>query len=320
MHVLLTGSSGFVGGEVLKELQKRNDIKIQPVFRIEPSQAVMKEMGHCIRPVIIPSITDNTNWSAHLNSVDVVVHAAARVHFMQENAPNVLDQYRAVNVKGTMNLARQAAESGVRRFIFISTVKVGGEETSNNNSFLPIQTLAPLEPYALSKWEAEQELIELSNKTAMEVVIIRPVLVYGPGVKANFLSMVKWVNSGVPLPLGAISNKRSLVSLGNLVDFIIICLHHPAAANEIFLVSDGEDLSTTELLKRVAKALGVPSRLLPVPAGLLKFVAYILGKKHIAQRLCGSLQVDISKNKELLGWQPPLSIDDALQQMAQYFK
>lgn len=202
----------------------------------------------------------------------------------------------------------------------MSSIKVNGEETSLGSPFTPDDVFIPTDPYALSKYEAEQGLLKLAGESQMEVVIIRPPLVYGSGVKANFLNMMKWLYKGVPLPFGAIHNKRSLVALDNLVDLIITCIEHPAAVNEVFLVSDGEDLSTTELLTRVSSALGKKSRLLPVNQKVLEFCLGLIGKKDLAQRLCGSLQVDISKAKRLLNWTPPISVDEGLMRAAESFK
>ncbi len=206
-----------------------------------------------------------------------------------------------------------------QRFVFISTIKVNGEGTPLGQPYTADDVPAPVDPYGVSKHEAELGLMRLAEETGMEVVIIRPVLVYGPGVKANFLSMMRWLHKGIPLPLGAIHNQRSLVALDNLVDLIVTCLHHPAAANQTFLVSDGEDLSTTALLRRTAAALGRPARLIPVPVRVLRTAAHLLGKADFAQRLYGSLQVDISKTRELLGWSPPVSVDDALHKTARHF-
>jgi nucleoside-diphosphate-sugar epimerase len=231
---------------------------------------------------------------------------------MKDNVSDLLAEYRKVNVDGTLNLVRQAAEAGVRRFIFISTIKVNGEQTLLSKLFTAEDTPAPEDAYGISKMEAEQGLQALAAETGMEVVIIRPPLVYGPGAKGNFASMIKLIEKGLPLPLGAIHNKRSLVALDNLIDLIITCIDHPAAANQVFLAGDDEDLSTTELLQGVARAMGKPARLVPVPVGLLMFGATVVGKKAMAQRLLGSLQVDISKARNLLGWQPPLSVGEGL--------
>jgi nucleoside-diphosphate-sugar epimerase len=254
-----------------------------------------------------------------LDGVQVVIHAAARVHVMNDTASDVFAEFRKINVEGTLRLARHAAESGVKRFIFISSIKVNGESTALGKPFKADDRPAPADPYGVSKYEAEEALKQLGRTTGMEVVIIRPPLVYGPGVKANFLSMLNWLNKGIPLPLGAIGNQRSLVAIDNLVDLIITCIDHPAAANETFLVSDGEDLSTTRLLQRLALALGKRAWLLPLPEGVIKLAALLMGKQAVAQRICGSLQVDISKNRELLGWVPPINMDKAMRQTASHY-
>lgn len=263
-----------------------------------------------------------TDWARVLEQgVDVVVHCAARAHVMHDELANPLTEYRRVNVQGTENLARQAAAAGVRRFVFISSVKVNGEATQPGQPFTPADAPAPQDDYGLSKHEAEQALWQVARDTGMEVVIIRPPLVYGPGVKGNFARMVQWVRQGVPLPLGAVHNRRSLVALDNLVDFITLCAspeRSPQAANQTFLVSDGDDVSTTELLRRVAHAYGVPVRLLPVPVGLMRGAARLLGKTAVADRLLGSLQVDASKARDLLGWTPPVTMHEQLRKMALY--
>jgi UDP-glucose 4-epimerase len=248
-----------------------------------------------------------------------VVHLAARTHVTRDRADDPLAEFRRVNVEGTLNLARLAAAAGVRRFVFVSSIKVNGDHTLPGRPFTADDAPAPTDAYGLSKHEAEIGLRRVAHSTDLELVVIRPVLVYGPGVKANFLTMMRWVSRGVPLPLGAIHNKRSLVASSNLVDLIIVCLGHPAASGQTFLVSDGEDLSTTTLLRRLAKALGRPARLIPIPAALLSTGAGLVGKAAWARRLCGSLQVDIGKTRDLLGWNPPLKLDDALSKTAQHY-
>ena len=257
-----------------------------------------------------------------LEGASAVVHLAARAHVMREKLTDQLaslSAYRRINVQGTANLALQAAQAGVKRFVFISSVKVNGETTLPGQPFTPADTSAPQDAYGLSKHEAEQALWQVARDTGMEVVIIRPPLVYGPGVKGNFARMVQWVRQGVPLPLGAVHNRRSLVALDNLVDFIALCAspeRSPQAANQTFLVSDGDDVSTTELLRRVAHAYGVPPRLSPVPMGLMQGAARLLGKAAVADRLLGCLQVDASKAHNLLGWLPPTTMQAQLRQMA----
>lgn len=311
--VLLTGCTGFVGRSVFTRLCRDGEAVVAcsraEVFKV-PSAAVYMRVAE---------LDSSTDWTRVLGGVKAVIHCAARVHVMNDTSSDPLTEFRKVNVVGTLNLARQAAAAGVRRFIFISSIKVSGEETTPNQAYKADDDSAPLDPYGISKMEAEGGLRALAAETGMEVVIIRPVLVYGPGVKANFLSMMRWLHKGVPLPFGAIHNLRSLVALDNLVDLIVTCIDHPAAANQTFLVSDGEDLSTTELLRRMGTALGKPVRLLPVPSRLLEVGAAMLGKQALAQRLCGSLQVDISKTRELLNWTPPVSVDEALRKTAKHF-
>lgn len=312
VRILLTGATGFLGRALLKELLYREHEVTAAVRHASP---VVKGL----RSYPIVDIGGTTDWLPALQGIEVVVHAAARVHVVRERHPDPLAEYRHVNVDGTLRLARQAVASGVRRFVFISSIKVNGESTLLGKPFLAGDVPAPEDPYGVSKLEAEQGLMRLADEAGMELVIIRPPLVYGPGVKANFLSMMRWLHKGVPLPFGAIHNRRSLVALDNLVDLIVTCIEHHAAANQAFLVSDGEDLSTSELLRRMGAVLGRPARLLPVPSWLLQAGAAALGKQALSQRLCGSLQVDIGKTRELLGWTPPLSIDEALRKTAKHF-
>lgn len=309
--IFVTGASGFVGRGLVSRLAAQGSLKVS----LRQISGGFPESVEVVQAELVP----DQDWSTSLAGVDVVIHCAARVHVMSEQSEDPLAEFRKVNVKGTLNLAGQAAVAGVKRFIFVSSVKVNGEGTGFGRSFKANDVAAPLDPYGISKLEAEQGLRVLAAETGMEVVIIRPVLVYGPGVKANFLSMMRWLNKGVPLPFGAIYNKRSLVALDNLVDLIVTCIDHPAAANQTFLVSDGADLSTSELLGKMATALGKPARLLPVPSWLLEQGAKLLGKQALAQRLCGSLQVDISKTRELLNWTPPVSVEDALRKTASHF-
>ena len=261
---------------------------------------------------LVADISANSNWLPALQGVEAVIHAAARVHVMNDRIADPLAEFRKVNVDGTLNLARQASAAGVKRFIFISSIKVNGEATSSDKPFLASDVPAPEDAYGLSKLEAEQGLMQIAAETGLEVVIVRPPLVYGPGVKGNFASMIRLVEKGLPLPLGAIHNLRSLVGIDNLVDLIIRCIDHPAAANQVFLAGDAEDLSTTQLLRGVARAKGRPSRLIAVPAGLLTCGAMLLGKRTFAQRLLGSLQVDISHTCALLDWTPPFTVEEGL--------
>lgn len=303
-----------MGGAILKRLVAE---KYTVVAALRNGPQLLEDN---IKIVHVESFDDATSWKDSLDGVDVVIHAAARVHVMNDAEADPLGAFRRVNVEGTLNLARHALKAGVRRFVFISSIKVNGEGTPAGVAYSPQDVPAPADPYGVSKMEAERGLRELAAESGMEVVIIRPVLVYGPGVKANFRSMMNWLDKGIPLPFGSIHNKRSLVALDNLVDLIITCISHPAAADQTFLVSDGDDLSTTQLLHKMASALDRPARLLPIPAWALSGAAVLLGKKSLSNRLCGSLQVDISKTRSLLGWSPIISVDDALKATAQNFQ
>jgi len=307
MKILVVGASGFIGSAVVARLADH------PTFTV---RAAVRTMNPSLSPAVdvvqVSGLESATAWSAALKGVDVVVHAAARVHLMRDATTNPLAEFRRVNVDGTLNLARQAVAAGVKRFIFISSIKVNGESTILDKPYMTDDSPTPEDPYGISKLEAEQGLWQLADETDIEVVIIRPPLVYGPNVKGNFQSLIHLVDKGIPLPLGTIYNKRSMLALDNLVDFIMICINHPAAANQTFLVADGEDLSTTELLQRLAKALGKPARLIPVPTKILEVMAGLLGKQSIAKRLCGNLQVDISHTRAVLGWVPPVSVDEGL--------
>lgn len=305
MNILLTGASGFLGRVLVKELHQRKDTSLAVALRSQGP--ALGSTTH-----VVGEFSADTDWSAAVARQQVVIHAAARAHVMNDEVADPLAEYRRVNVEGTLNLAKQAAEAGVQRLIFISSIKVNGEATQQGRPFTVNAEPAPEDPYGLSKLEAEQGLMKLAAETGMEVVIIRPPLVYGPGVKGNFASMIKLVEKGIPLPLGAVHNKRSLVGIDNLVDLIVRCIDHPAAANQVFLAGDGADLSTSELLRGVGRAMGKPARLIPVPAGMLQLGATLLGKKAMAQRLLGSLQVDISKTCELLDWKPPYTVEEGL--------
>ena len=306
MRVLITGASGFVGRTLLPVLSLRSH-EIVAAMR-----AVPRDRETPSNSVAIGDINAATNWSAALHGADAVVHLAARVHVMSENARDPLKEFRRVNTDGTLNLARQAAAAGVKRFIFLSTIGVNGNSTSHGKIFTETSASLPHDPYSVSKHEAEVGLRAISKSTGMEIVIIRPTLVHGSKAPGNFGKLTRLVAKGLPLPLASIDNRRSLVGIDNLVDFIMTCLEHPAAANETFLVSDGEDLSTPDLIRRMARAMNRPARLLPVPKSVLMAVASMLGKRDMAQRLCGSLQVDISKARALLGWNPPVSVDEGL--------
>lgn len=289
MTYLITGATGFVGKSLCTLLENSE-------YLIRRNHQRMNAM----------------DWSQELLSVDTVIHLAARVHVMQDTSADPLTEFRTVNVSGTLNLARQAAAAGVKRLVFLSSIKVNGEFTLPNQPFTADKT-NPQDPYGISKYEAEIGLRKISDETGMQVVIIRPPLIYGAGVKANFASLLRIVKRGLPLPLGAVrENRRSFVALDNLVDLIITCINHPNAANQTFLVSDNEDVSTADLLRKMAVAQGIPSRLLPVPVALLNLCAKLTGKQAIAQRLLGNLQVDISHTQKLLDWQPIISLEEGL--------
>lgn len=309
MHLFITGATGFVGSAVCTEAKVRGH-HVRGAVRMSTSVPVAFDS------VAIGTIGPDTDWQAALHEIDVVIHLAARVHVMKDDSADPIAAFRFTNVQATLQLARQAAATGIKRFIFVSSVKAAGEESTVGKPLCADDEPAPRDAYGISKIEAEQGLREIAAATGMAVVIIRPPLVYGPGVKANFASMMRWLSRGIPLPLGAINNRRSLVALDNLVDLIILCCHHPAALNQIFMVSDGEDLSTTELLQRMGLALGRPARLIPVPIKWLCAWAALLGRTNVVNRLCGSLQVDITKTRQLLGWTPPVTVDQALRRTA----
>jgi nucleoside-diphosphate-sugar epimerase len=308
-RLLITGASGFVG----------RALTLQAAARGLPLRVALRrpeiDLPAGVEAARISALDADTEWGAALEGVAVVAHCAARAHVLGELSSDPLAEFRRVNVQGTLNLARQAIRAGVRRFIFISSIKVNGAET-HLKPFTADDVAAPSSPYALSKYEAESALRLLSKEAGLELVVIRPPLVYGPGAKGNFEAMIRWIERGIPLPLGAIHNKRSLVALDNLVDLVLLCLQHPAAPDQTFLVSDGEDLSTTELLQRLGQALRKPVRLIPVPSTLLKAAAFMAGKSDIAQKLVGSLQVDASYTRKLLNWSPPISVSEGLRRVA----
>jgi len=312
-QLLITGSSGFVGRQLIQQLEGDMDYNIRALVRRMPD-VLSTGVDYC-------QLSDFSAVTAEhpaLRGIDVVVHLASRVHVMNDTESDPLEAFRRVNVCHTLRLARSAVAAGAKRFIFISSVKVNGEQTAPGRPYSETDDPLPVDPYGISKMEAEDALREVAVQTGLEVVIVRPVLVYGPGVKANFANMMKWLKKGVPLPFGAIGNQRSLVALDNLVSFILTCVSHPAAANQTFLISDGEDVSTTQLLIRLGKSMGAPARLLPVPEWLLLLGCTLLGRKALSQRLCGSLQVDITKGRQLLGWAPVVSLDEGLDATAQH--
>jgi len=308
LRVMVTGANGFVG-RALTDFLTNSDMQAVPCIRKLPQET---EFGDLV-VFECGNINKATNWQEALSGVDVVVHTAARVHVMSEKSSNPLDEFRRVNVDATVNLARQASKAGVKRFIYLSSVKVNGESSAYGNSLKSSDSPNPVGDYAISKLEAEQQLFKLSLDTGLEIVIIRPPLIYGPGVKANFAMLASAVRLGLPLPLGRITqNVRSMVSLDNLVDFISVCLKHPAAANEVFMVSDGEDVSTADLVIRMAKVYKRKIWLISVPISVLDKAAYLVSKQDVLGRLVGSLQVDIQKNFDLLNWKPKMNLDDGL--------
>lgn len=313
--ILVTGATGFVGSALATALAKHNPITLA----VRKSAAYTPPAGTDVS-VVEQTLSAQEDWSAALKGVRTVVHCAARAHIVNDTSRDPLAEFRRVNVEGTLRLATQAAAAGVKRLIFISSIKVNGEQTDAGQPFTADQQPVPDDPYGVSKLEAERGLRSLARESGLEVVIIRPPLVYGPGVKANFLALMQCIWRGIPLPLGAVTaNRRSFVALDNLVDLIATCIGHPAAANQVLLVSDAEDVSTEQLLRRMGRALGRPARLMPVPVMLLKCGATLLGRRGMAQRLCGSLQVDIGRTRELLAWEPPLSFDEGLQRTTEHW-
>ena len=305
MRILVTGAAGFIGTALCRRLVE-DEHEVVACGRSRPELP-----GILFVPS--PELGPEADWAAALDGAEIVVHLAARAHFVGEKDGHETEAlYHRVNTEGTLNLARQAADAGVRRSVFLSTIGVNGNSILHGKVFTPTDTPSPHDPYSMSKYEAEIGLHSIAQSTGMEVVIIRPPLVYGANAPGNFGKLTRLVAKSFPLPLGSINNLRSFVGIDNLVDFIVTCLEHPDAANETFLVSDGEDLSTPDLIRRMARAMNRPARLMPVPMWALKAAALLLGKGDAVQRLCGNLQVDISKSRTLLGWNPPISVDEGL--------
>lgn len=301
MGVAVSGSTGFVGQALCAELARQN----MPFAPISIARAATEN-------VAVGCVPTSADGATVLSQTRVLVHLAARVHVMHDAEVDPLAAFRAANVAGTLNLARQAVEAGVKRFVLISSIGVNGSQTTAGKPFSEANKPNPHNAYALSKWEAEQGLMQIADQTGLEVVIIRPPLVYGANAPGNFGSLMRVVQRGWPLPLGAVRNQRSLVALDNLVDFIITCISHPKAANQTFLISDRQDLSTTELVRGMAQAAGVPTRLLPVPVWALEWAGRFLGKGDAVQRLTGNLQIDSSKARDLLGWVSKVSVQEGL--------
>lgn len=300
MKILVTGANGFVGRTLSERLEFLGHEVLRAVRRICGISGEIK----------IENMLEREAWNVALEGCECVVHLAARVHVMHDTTTDPQALYRAVNTDATLNLAREAAKVGVKRFVFVSTIKVNGE--GRDAAYRETDAPAPEDAYAISKWEAEQGLWRIAQETGLEVVILRPPLLYGPGVKANFRRLLDTVERGWPLPLGAIDNRRSLLYLGNFVDAIRLCIEHPAAAGQTFLIDDGRPVSTPELVRAVARALGRPARLLPVPPGVLAFAGALVGKRAAVARLTGSLWVDSSLIRDRLGWTPPYSMADGL--------
>lgn len=307
MNILVTGANGLVGKSLCLSLETDG----HQVTRVVRRTTANNQLTVC-------KIDSKTSWDFALgDQIDAVVHLAARVHVMNDSTTDSEILYRSVNTEGTLNLARQCAAKGVKRFVFISTVKVMGE--GRVKPYTVSDTPQPVGPYALSKLQAEEGLQKIAAMTGMEVVVIRPPLVYGAMVGANFLSLMKAVSSGIPFPFSSIDNLRSLIYIGNLVDAITFCLHHPKAAGKVLMVSDGEDISTPELVRRLADALGKKPRLLPVPEKLLRLGGRVLGRRETVERLLGSLTVDISPIRDELGWQPPFTMAQGLRATAAWY-
>jgi nucleoside-diphosphate-sugar epimerase len=313
--VLVTGANGFVGRATLARLSNDATWTARAAVRRHVANSPAGS-----ETIAVGDLGPDTEWRTAVRNADAVIHAAARVHVMRDTAGDPLALFRRVNVQGTERLAQEAAEAGVRRFVYISSIKVNGESTPLGAAFTERSIPHPADPYGISKHEAETALAEIGRATGMEVVVVRPPLVYGPGVKANFLSMMKWINRGLPIPLGSVHNRRSLVAVDNLADLIVEALGNPRAANQTFLASDGEDLSTSDLMRRVGAALGRPARLVPVPTSLLIASLAAIGKRRIAERLLWSLEVDSSKARSLLDWRPPLTVDAGLRLAAEAFQ
>jgi nucleoside-diphosphate-sugar epimerase len=312
-RILVTGANGFVGRQLCRSLSQKG-FWVKAAVR-QTAIAPKEEMQY----IPVGDIGPDTDWTEALYGVHLVVHLAGRAHIRRDSSANSMAEYERINTLGTIRLAQMAAAAHVKRFLFLSSVKVNGEET-HGQPFAETDRPAPLDFYAVSKWKAEEGLLHLHRQGELSVVIIRPPLVYGPGVRANFLQLIRLVDSGLPLPLGKIQNKRSLVGLRNLIEFITVCLHDPSAAGELFLVSDQEDLSTADLVQRLAVFLGRSPYLLPIPYQFMAIMARIMGKQEAFNKLCHSLQVDVEKSRKVLHWNPPFSVNEELEHTIQWYK
>lgn len=298
--ILVTGANGFVGTALCERLRRDG----------RPLRAATRSGAGGTYPV--GDLAPTTDWTAALDGVTEVIHLAARVHVMHDTSADPLAEFRHINVAASVNLAEQAARAGVRRFVFLSSIKVNGEATLPGRPFLATDAPAAQDPYGQSKHEAELALREVMNRTSIEVAVIRPPLVYGPGVKANFRTLMRLVHRGLPLPLGRVDNRRSLIAVDNLVDLLLTVADHRAAVGGTFLASDGYDMSTAELITLIARAMGKAPALWPVPPSWLWLGARLTGRTAFARRLLGSLQVDVGLTRQQLGWTPPIQISDAV--------
>jgi nucleoside-diphosphate-sugar epimerase len=315
--VLITGAGGFVGQALCTEAI-RHGLHVRGAVRSGC------ELPAAVEPMIVGAIDEVTDWSEALRGVDIVIHLAARVHMMNDTIADPLAEFRKVNLYGTENLARQAAHAGVKRLVYVSSIKVNGKSSPSpqvegeQNIFSEKDIPYPQDPYGVSKWEAEQVLHRVAEDTGMETVIVRPPLIYGAGVKGNFAQMMNIVGKRIPLPFASIQNLRSLVYLGNLTDALITCATHPAAAGQTYLISDGEDISTPDLLRQLAIGMGVPSRLFPFPPAMLRLIANLAGKSQQIERLIGSLRIDGDKIRTDLNWIPPFTMQQGLLMTAKW--
>lgn len=316
MKVLVTGATGFVGQELCRELLG-NGFKIRAGTR--SGAALGQKLHRDVEVAEVGEIGPDTDWTRALEGINTVVHLAARVHVMYEHALNPFDAFRIVTVEGTERLARAAVDAGVRRFIYVSSIKVNGESTSHNTAFTEADTPTPQDPYGMSKWEAEQTLNHIASNSTLEIVILRPPLVYGPGVGGNFIRLLNWVTRGIPLPLASVHNLRSLVYVGNLVDALVTCITHANAKGNTFLISDGYDISTAELIRSIAVVMGKQSRLFTMPEDVIRMLGQLTGKSAEVSRLIDSLVVNSSKIRIELGWQPPFSLSEGLHATVEWY-